>query len=1602
MTTWNWAGVAGVWILCITCVGTPQTRGGVTAGGDTTLAPGPSQDSYIGNISPGTLNISEGSAFVNSTAYVGNAAGAFGAVTVSGTGSTWSSAGLYLGYDGSGSVLIESGGQLNNASPAGAIYMAFRAGSTGTATVRGSGSKWTDSSSLYVGIRGNAALNIESGGQVSNTMGSIASATGSSGAVLVTGAGSSWTNSSILFVGREGTGSLTVSDGGAVTAKSIFTSLGSLHGNGSITVNGAVLDENLVFDAQHSLSQTLDFGSGGQLKLNSTAAGYLGAGHKGTGSLTVADGMSVASTYGYLGYVAGSSGSGVVTGAGSAWSNSAALYVGYEGNGRLTVSDGGTVSAKTLYASMADLVGNGTISANGVVLDGELTFDAAHGATQSVSFGSGGTLNLIVNGTGEMGLGYKGNGAMRVADGVVVASTTGYLGFNAGSVGTAVVSGPGSKWTNSGTLNVGYRGNGNLTIENGGQVSGQHGELGELPGSSGTARINGAGSIWTNSSFLSVGTTGTGSLLIESGGQAVCATGTIGSSSSGAGGEATITGSGSTWTCSTALYVSGTLMIDAGAVANSKQGIVGNSAGSIGTATISGVGSRWSSDYTLVAGSGMGTVNIHSAGQMSTGVNGGKLGSAPGVVGTVNIADLGSAWSNSATLTVGDQGAGFVNVERGAQLSSASAYLGYYSTGVGSVRIKGPGSNWVNSGPLYVGYGGGGSIAILEGGTVSTGMLYASMSDLSGDGTIVVNGGGIFDADLAFDSQHATTGTAPFGSGGTLSVTPTASSDFGVGYRSTGSVSIADGVSLSSAKIYLGYISGSAGTAILSGAGSNWSGTEYLVGEKGAGTLRILSGAQASSTFASIGRGSAATGLAVVDGTGSRWDVGNLYVGYVGRGILSAGGGAQVINDHASVGRMSGSSGEVTVAGAGTTWTVSGSLHVGEDGRGALTVRDGGRVTVNSLWASLSDLSGNGVIAAEGGVLDADLVYDASSGSVATLPFGSGGTLTVSITGNTDYMGAGYKGNGTLQIRGGRSLSTYWGYLGRKPGSFGTATVSGANSKWALNSLYIGMGGSGRLIVSEGGSVSASSLYASLTDILGNGAVTVNGSAVLDGNLVFDSTHGTTQTIGFGSGGTLSLTVKSTGTLGSGYRGNGSLKIAEGITVTSASGYLGRDAGSNGVTTVTGTGSKWSAGTLFVGYAGNGELRLSNGGQTSSSNGYLGYLKDGIGRSTLAGGGSKWTNSAGIFVGYSGTGILRVQPDAQIATLDLTAGFDFGSTGSVFVTGAGSRITVSGNSFVGNRGTGSLLIAEAGFVSSSFTSYIGYSAGSAGLALVTGAASQWTNSSSLMVGSSGRGILRVGDQGKVTARSLSINSQSKLQLEVSGNDMIVLGSASSTGSLSNSGIIAMYCDAMLTPGVYRPIAEFAGRSMTVGGMLTAIGGAWNSTSRTLTVSPATELKVGETDLVTAGERFLIVDPGGARAGASFGAVSGAISFSASPMSASLVDPLFALLQPDQSVAAAWDFSTNFSSSGEVLLSMDVGAGISAEDVTVWHLANGVWSQYTPSMLTIDANGLASFTVTSFSGYAVAVPEPSAAAILGTVSALVLMRRRRAILRQSST
>ena len=72
-----------------------------------------------------------------------------------------------MGSFGDGTLSVEAGGTVSNT----VGILGNYSGSTGTATVTGAGSAWTNSTALYVGSSGDGTLNVQAGGSVSNTVG---------------------------------------------------------------------------------------------------------------------------------------------------------------------------------------------------------------------------------------------------------------------------------------------------------------------------------------------------------------------------------------------------------------------------------------------------------------------------------------------------------------------------------------------------------------------------------------------------------------------------------------------------------------------------------------------------------------------------------------------------------------------------------------------------------------------------------------------------------------------------------------------------------------------------------------------------------------------------------------------------------------------------------------------------------------------------------------------------------------------------------------------------------------------------------------------------------------------------------------------------------------------------------------------------------------------------------------------------------------------------------------------------------------------------------------------------------------------------------------
>ena len=470
----------------------------------------------VGRSGTGALNVS-GGAGVNVTqdAALGEYAAATGTVSVTGAGSTWTNGGnLSVGVTGNGTLNVTSGGQVSNMLNG---YIGANAGSTSTATVTGSGSMWTNSANLYVGDFGAGTLNVEGGGLVSNRTGVIGENAGFTSTANVAGANSAWTNSDILYVGYAGSGGLHLTGGGHVS-----------------NTMGSIGDRN------GSISTATVAGAGSAW----TNSGNLNVGEFGAGTLNIMTGGNVSNAVAYIGNQSGSTGIVSVDGAGSTWTNSN-LYVASVGAGTLNISNGAQVHVSSSSSVISSSV----------------------------------------------------------------------IGYHAGSVGEVTVTGTGSAWLNEGELIVGESGDGTLMITNGGLVRSTFGNIGwtdstAFSNGNGSVTVDGTNSSWSivvgapgSTGRLVIGQTGKGVLKITGGGSVSSVTGYIGFENRSIG-DVTVDGAGSTWGITGDFHVgggdfggsnggSGMLHVTNGGRVSSINSFLGYGTTSTGTAIVDGVGSLW-------------------------------------------------------------------------------------------------------------------------------------------------------------------------------------------------------------------------------------------------------------------------------------------------------------------------------------------------------------------------------------------------------------------------------------------------------------------------------------------------------------------------------------------------------------------------------------------------------------------------------------------------------------------------------------------------------------------------------------------------------------------------------------------------------------------------------------------------------------------------------------------------------------------------------------------------------------------------------------------------------------------------------------------------
>lgn len=299
------------------------------------------------------------------------------------------------------------------------------------------------------------------------------------------------------------------------------------------------------------------------------------------------------------------------------------------------------------------------------------------------------------------------------------------------------------------------------------------------------------------------------------------------------------------------------------------------------------------------------------------------------------------------------------------------------------------------------------------------------------------------------------------------------------------------------------------------------------------------------------------------------------------------------------------------------------------------------------------------------------------------------------------------------------------------------------------------------------------------------------------------------------------------GTIIVGSSGIGILNIENGGVVSSDFSHVAVNAGGTGVVKVTGAGSQWkNSASLNIGVSGSGNLNIENSGVVSNVDSTLGGNPGSNGVVKVTGVGSQWNNSGSLYVGQSGHGTVNIENSGSVSFSSGFIGNQAGSNSVVTVTGAGSRLTSLGLQFVvGVSGSGALNIANAGVVSNA-SGFIGGNSGSTGVVKVTGAGSQWSNSSDLYVGMQGTGTLNVLDAGKVTASALSIGARGNVNLD--GGTLQVGSGAIASGGVFNwaSGTLGFTGNATVGSGLLASTTTLGtGKTLNVANNLTVGSGS---------------------------------------------------------------------------------------------------------------------------------------------------------------------------------
>jgi T5SS/PEP-CTERM-associated repeat protein/autotransporter-associated beta strand protein len=1115
---------------------------------------------FVGGPGGGAMNIVNGGEF----ALVGglqvgvNTGSSSATVTVDGVGSKASAGLLWMGYlNGQGSLVVQNGGVVSSAESDLAQVGNQNGPSSGSALVTGAGSLWSIANDLRVGVVGAATLEILDGGLVTSGRSSIGATAGSMGSVTVGGTGSRWQTTGRLLIGGNawtgaagGAGTLTVQPGGSVTAGDSTV----LFAGGALSLAGGMLATDklqLQGGAFDWTSGTLHVGtaSGGPLV---NQGGILAPG--------VAAGVtSIAASYtqqadGILeielgGVIAGAEYDVVTVGANAA----------LDGQLRLAMLDGFIPAGDATFSvlSASSLSGEFNNAAPGqrvTTTDGAASFVVDYGATSPFDPNqvvlSGFQFAADVDGDGmvdgedlaawQMGFGLEGAGrgdgdadADVDVDGADFLAWQRQLGFGEGQGAAAAIPEPAAGWLAAvGALVI-------ARIRNRARWTMRHATQKRCARRRCLLAAMALGALWLDSSppaqaasvfWTGQGTTPywnnddnwSGGILPTNDGSSDLYFGATGGSYAsvanipGSTTYGSLVGSvvaGGEIRGMTFLPAAGAYNINAVDTANGRDGIIMRSGGIVNLSP---------NPQTF-------NTRIFHDDRFLSQIDGG----AGGLRFNRGFSSLGGGTSGISLLT----GSGSIVFEEGAWFNWGSGVPPLVKSGSGTASFrKGVGSpstalqingGAVEIGPLASGMSSFGSVSVNANTSLllSAGaQLYLHYKDVglevnSGVANITGQNTTLLAArDILYPEPTLPLLASTIGNGGSsvLNVNAQARAVFDsltIGASSNGHLSVQNAGHVENGTAVLGRRAGVSGTAQVNGAGSSWSNTgDIVVGEFGTGALEIRGGANVTNFRAHIGFQGGSIGSVLVTDAGSSWTAGgSMFIGNGGGGAIQVLNGATAATaGNAYLGVSTFSTGEATVRGGGSKWTIANTLYVGgnADGPGGpfastLRVEDGGRVNAGSTTlynTGVIELANNatlsGPLVSKGGVVRTfgnidyahDIALDSGNLSVVNLTNGAVATFGGAVSGPGGLNKTGLGAAATLKLTG---HSTYAGPTAINSGAL---LVDGSITSAATVNSGATLGGSGEVgpvTVMSGGTISPGSS----TGVLTTGDVRLHGGA---------------------------------------------------------------------------------------------------------------------------------------------------------------------------------------------------------------------------------------------------------------------------------------------------------------------------------------------------------------------------------------------------------------------------------------------------------------------------------------------------------------------------